>query len=138
MIFEVTRINYSRVRTGFGRGRHNSGAVARKKATAAADHLRPPAGVIVVQVLPPSVVELNTLSSASVQPFAGVNEAQARIATGINDPLVCVANGIFTIVEVCSAQKVDFEMDCSRCNYRLIGAPLASIKANEARLRHLV
>ena len=53
--------------------RRDSGEVARKK-VAAADHLRPPPGVIVVQVLPPSVVELNTLSSASIQPCAGVTK----------------------------------------------------------------
>ena len=40
--------------------------------------------------------------------------------------------------EICSAQKVDFEMDCSRCNYWLIGAALASIEVDEAGLRHLV
>ncbi len=37
-----------------------------------------------------------------------------------------------------SAQKVDFEMDRSRRNYRLVGAPLASIEAYEARFRQLV
>ena len=36
-----------------------------------------------------------------------------------------------------SAQKVDFEMDGSRRNYRLVGAPLASIEAYEARFRQL-
>src|ERR1019366_5147175 len=33
------------------------------------------------------------------------------------------------VVEIGSAQKVDFEMDCSRRNYRLIGAAFASIEA---------
>ena len=37
-----------------------------------------------------------------------------------------------------SAEKVDFEMDSSRCNYRLVGAALASIEAYETCLRQLV
>ena len=37
-----------------------------------------------------------------------------------------------------SAQKVDFEMDFSRGNYRLVGAALASIEAYETCLRQLV
>ena len=37
-----------------------------------------------------------------------------------------------------SAQKVDFEMDSSRCNYRLVGAALASIEAYETCFRQLV
>jgi hypothetical protein len=34
-----------------------------------------------------------------------------------------------------SAQKVDFEVDFSRCDYRLVGAALASIEAYETCFR---